>query len=377
MEKMIKVHGNSEMRIISPKNDCSYHYFFGYYDLQSYSSDDKKHLCNRVKFMDRLPNKDDVAELGYIDLDSGELTIFAETTAWNFQQGAMLQWYSDDEVVYNIRDNDEYRSVIHNIKTDAKRYADRAVANVSPDGKYGLSINFNRLFDFRPGYGYSDVKDHRYDVNQPDDDGVFLVDMVTGKSKLIVSYKDMNMPDDEKYVINHITFNTASDRFLFLNRNFQTEKKPWQTSLFTSDLGGNIRPILIDTMYSHYNWKNERQILGYCRVDGVYGMFLINDTELPNNIEQLIAPCFVKDIHCIYSPDRRYIIGDGYDNKYRPLYIYDTETGEDDVLYNSYTVTPKIVDIRCDLHARWNHKGNRVSFDSVHRDKREICEIII
>ena len=373
---MKKYNGNADIRIISPEND-GYYYFFGYYDLNAYSFDDSKHLFNRVKFMDRLPLKDDIAELGYIELSTGEVTVFAETAAWNFQQGTMLQWYSDNEVLYNIRDGEEYRSVIHNIVTGDKRYTEKAVANVSPDGKYGVAINFNRVYDFRPGYGYCEVRDKWFDIGQPDDDGIYLVDMLTGKSELIVSYKQMNMPDD-KYVVNHITFNQISDRFLFLNRNFPSLNKPWQTSLFTSDLEGHLHLILKDTMVSHYNWKNGNQILAYCRVNGIYGMYLIDDITNTNNIERLDVPCFEKDIHCVYSPDRRYIIGDGYEiNHHRPLYIYDTVTGEYDTLLNSYTVTPDIVDIRCDLHARWNHKGDRLSYDSIHRGKREIWEIII
>ena len=363
------------MRIITPDENNGYQYFFGYYDLNAYSSDDSKHLCHRVKFMDRLPLKDDVAELCYIDLATGELTVFAETTAWNFQQGAQLQWYSDNEVLYNIRDGEEYRSVIHNIVTGAKRYTDRAVANVSPDGKYGVAINFNRVYDFRPGYGYCGVRDKWYDIGQPDDDGVYLVDMQTGTSKLIVSYKQMNLPDD-KYVINHITINPASNRFLFLNRNFQSPKKPWQTSLFTSDFDGNLHLILQDTMVSHYNWKNANQILAYGRVDDRYGMYLIDDLSPTNHIEKLIAPCFDKDIHCIYSPDRRYIIGDGYEiDHHRPLHIYDTRSGEYGLLANAYTVTPDITDIRCDLHARFNRAGDRISYDTIYRGRREICEI--
>lgn len=32
-------------------------------------------------------------------------------------------------------------------------------------------------------------------------------------------------------------------------------------------------------------------------------------------------------------------------------------------------------DIRCDLHARFNPQGTKVSFDSVHTGRRQICEL--
>ena len=75
------------LHIITPDDDN--HYFFGYYDLRA--SQGSRHLCHRVKFMDRLPEADDVAELGY--LEKGEFIPFATTTAWNFQQGALLQYH--------------------------------------------------------------------------------------------------------------------------------------------------------------------------------------------------------------------------------------------------------------------------------------------
>ena len=81
-----------------------------------------------------------------------------------------------------------------------------------------------RIFAFRAGYGYAGFVDEYADVNSPSEDGVFLVDMESGSSKLIVSYEQLakisGFSDTDKILINHITFNTASDRFIMLVRNF-------------------------------------------------------------------------------------------------------------------------------------------------------------
>ena len=55
-------------RIITP--DDNYHYFFAYYDLQPYSGEGGMHLSHRVSFADRLPQDDDIAQLGYIQGNS-------------------------------------------------------------------------------------------------------------------------------------------------------------------------------------------------------------------------------------------------------------------------------------------------------------------
>ena len=78
--------------ILTP--DDGYHYFFGYYDLPA-TDLSGRHLCHRVSFMDRLPTAEDLAEIGY--LEDGRFVKIGETSAWNFQQGAMLQYHPSKE----------------------------------------------------------------------------------------------------------------------------------------------------------------------------------------------------------------------------------------------------------------------------------------
>ena len=113
--------------ILTPEDDS--HYFFGYYDLRA--SQGKRHLCHRVQFMDRLPVAEEVAELGY--LEDGKFVPFAKTTAWNFQQGALLQYHPflKDTVYYNIFRDGKECTVTHNYATGEKTYTDRATACVT------------------------------------------------------------------------------------------------------------------------------------------------------------------------------------------------------------------------------------------------------
>ena len=80
------------------------HSFFGYYDLSVFSADDRYHLVHRVSFCDQLPQQEDIAEIGIIDMSDYSYKKVTETTAWNFQQGAMLQWHPaapDTAIIYN------------------------------------------------------------------------------------------------------------------------------------------------------------------------------------------------------------------------------------------------------------------------------------
>ena len=378
----------TDAKIITPQDD--HHYFFAYYDMRA-TGENGKHLCHRVPFFDRNPNADDVAELGY--LDDGKFIKFAETTAWNFQQGAMLQYhpYLENTVYYNVCEDGKFMTVTHNIATGEKKYADRATACISPDGKWGLAVNFGRIFAFRPGYGYAGFEDKYADTNAPEEDGVFLVDMESGRSKQIVTYTALQaisgFADDDKILINHITFNTTSDKFLMLVRCFPKADRPgWTTSVIISDRDGNIYPLLKNTYFSHYHWRNSDEFVAHCTVEGDRkSMYIINvvtgkweEHDMPYFRERLAnnRNC---DIHCCFSPDGKYIIGDGYYAKadpYRHLMAYNVSTKESRLMLSSFDDDPdKWGDIRCDLHARFVWGGSHISFDTTCNGKREIALI--
>lgn len=370
-------------KVITPDDEG--HYFFGYYDLQPFDSTGRYHLCHKAPFEDHIPAEDDICELGVIDLQTGKFIKYAETTAWNFQQGALLRWYKDDDhILFNIRSDGAYRCCILNIKNGEKRILPMAIADVSHDGKHGVCINFSRIFDFRPGYGYAGIKDSYFDEKAPSEDGVFLMDMETGDVKQILDYKKMRdaFPKEPycrgKLLVNHINFNPSGNRYAMLFRNFRENGMMWKTQLLTGDLEGNIYCLADYAFHSHYNWKNNDELLifsGLCEENRSDALYLFRD--LTHEVTRLPEPNPNKDIHCLYSPNKRYIIGDGYPDAagYRNLHLIDTLKNTDTVIgkYFSGKQTEKTVEFRCDLHARFDPTGRYISFDSVHIGKRCVC----
>lgn len=370
-----------DVQILTP-ND-GYHYFFGYYDMRA-TGERGRHLCHRVSFMDHLPTAEDVAEIGY--LEDGKFVKIGDTTAWNFQQGAMLQYHPflENTVYYNVFEDGRFLTLTHNFATGEKKYADRASACISPDGKWGLGVNFGRIYDFRPGYGYAGFRDENSEVNAPVNDGVFLIDMESGSSKLLLSYKELapiaGFSAEDKVLVNHITFNTTSDRFVMLVRNFPMPgKRGWSTSMVIGDLKGNAYTVLPNTYVSHYHWENDRDIVAHCTVEGKKKSLYLIDVITGKSCELGMPYLYGegnRDIHCNFSPDGKYIIGDGYPfDGYRYLMVYSLESGESRELLRVKTNKPSVVDIRCDLHARFVWDGKYISFDTVHNGRREIALI--
>lgn len=377
----MNITSKSNIEIISP-ND-GYNYFFGYYDLQPYNKDATKHLAHRVSFADRIPEIDDVAEVGYITLPDKVFHKVDVTHAWNFQQGALLQWFDEENIIYNDFRAGNFCSIIKNIYNGNERIICQPLANLSLDRKWGLSINFSRVWDFRPGYGYCNLKDKFYSENTPEQDGIFLVDIEKNTSKLIVNYKQLAeiFPEkpfcDMKLLVNHITFNPSANRFLFLLRNFPEPGKRWGTILITADRdGNNLKNLTNYEVNSHYYWKNDKEIIIYSGLPK-WGIYFINDD---NGERQMLDDDLINydDIHCIYSPDRTCFIGDGYPNTGSSRYImfYDFINKKSRAIAKVYSMPVENTDIRCDLHNRFSVDGKLVSFDSYHTDKRQICQFV-
>ncbi len=357
-----------------------YHYFFGYYDLQPFDESGKFHLAHRTSFVDRIPTAEDVVELGYISLEDKRFHKVAESRAWNFQQGSLLQWYDAESIIYNDFLDGEYCSVIRNIHTGAQRLICAPLAHLSADRKWGLSINFPRVWDFRPGYGYCNTADAYGDIRAPEEDGIFLVDLEQNTSRLILNYRQLSalFPEEPfcemKLVVNHITFNPSASRFLFLLRNFPEAGKRWGTLLATADRdGGNVRKLTNYEVNSHYHWKDDRHIMIYSGLPkwGIY--FFDDETGQRQMLEDELVN--QDDIHCLYAPDRTCFIGDGYwdADSFRSIFLYDFETRKSTRILRIYSQPNTVTtDIRCDLHNRFSPDGKWVTFDSWHNRRREI-----
>lgn len=369
------------------------HFFFGYYDLPAADAHGR-HLCLQVPFRDHFPMPEDVAVLGWLPMPptgspdpaaSQEFHAFAGTVAWNFQQSCMLQWLpAPDTCLYNTFADGAFGCCIQNLETGAQRQLPRAVTNVSQDGTKAVCVNMPRIYDFRPGYGYEEIKDPFTEVAAPADDGVFLMDLATGDSRMILSLAeavDFLASNGEeivgrKVVINHITFNPSASRYLFLLRNFPEPGGRWDTWLVTADSnGGDLRYHNCWGMASHYHWRDDCTMLFYMMAGPQDPQLVLVDDET-GELQAINKELFKADGHCSYSPDLKWMLYDSYagsaPDHLRTLYVYSVERDQLIVLgrFRSETLPRGTVDLRCDLHPRWMPDGKSVSFDSIHEGYR-------
>ncbi len=414
-------------RVFPRRMNC--HYFFGYYGISPWSQDERYLLGMRVNFINRHPTIEDKADILLKDNENNEIEKIGETNTWCWQQGCMLQWLGPDfnsNIIYNDMKEGRFVSVIKNIKSGKEKIIDFPVYAISSDGKTALTLNFSRLNETRKGYGYTRAKAKKHQKKYPDNDGIYLIDLKKNKAKLIVSLLDLynfeTVPSMKRGIhwVDHISISPDGKRACFFHR-WYINKELFHTRLFTIDLNGKDIFMFPDSgFYSHISWKNNKELFGFCslsrKLNKIRGysnksylikLFSLYRKIIPRSIRKQLLPTgyfilkdkteeYVKinickeDGHGSWFKDK-YIITDTYpDNKHFQKLVFYNPTTNKKILVGKFYAIPDIryigqknkslfekSGIRCDLHPRWDRKGEKICIDSVCEGERNMYVIHI
>ncbi len=412
--------------------DDGAHYFVGYYDKQPWSDDGSKLLAHRTSFCDRFPSANDPCELGYIDLETKVFHPVATTRAWNYQQGAHLQWITIAGtacLLFNDR-TDENTIIARAVDlsgNEIRRYPVPVYA-VSKDRTFALTLDFARLTRLRPEYGYPGLTDPHSSEPSPSTTGISRLDLETGAITQLVSIHDFARHDDlpehtPHQHINHIMINPSGTRACVLHR-FDRPDGILASRLFTFDTTtGTDRRLLMSGMVSHYDWRDNQTLLAWAGKRALLGtgtekptpkqraMTLARKTLKPvyyalgkprilmNKImkdsyllipDQNDAPTtpfaqgeLTCDGHCTYLHDGstppQWVLTDGYpDMKSRqPLYLWDTHKDQGTEIGRFHTPRELDAELRVDLHPRFSQDGSTICIDSAMNGSRAIYTLDI
>jgi hypothetical protein len=411
----LKVHSGVTLRAITegPKS-----HFFGYFDKSPWLQRPEWDwvLAHETELPDRPPGPKDVVGLGYVDVAQGsQFHRLGETAAWNFQQGAMLQWVprQGKTVLFNERVGDRAIAIVLEVESGRKRSLQAPVAALAPDGRFGLSVNFGRLNQTSPGYGYAGVRDPFTGIACPKEDGIGRVDLESGQAELLLSthavasFGGNGDAPGAYHWLNHVQFNTDGSRICFLHR-CRTAAGTTFTRLIACAPDGTGMKVLISGMASHYDWRSPNEVLAWAgerkllqgpvkdggglpigkllrkayRILGKPRFLkhrLLNDryvviNEQTSQRTTLAHKRLESDGHCSFSPDRQWLLTDTYPDRRRQvsLLLYHWQSGM--VLdVAQFSSPPEFEDeVRCDLHPRWSPGGTRICVDSAHSGTRQI-----
>lgn len=354
------------------------HVFFGYYDIQQLNSRQDKMLVTVIP--EKADTRTDAAELKWVDLAAGAYHDVAQTRAWCWQQGARFRWHpvQEDVVLYNDVEDGQYVMRAYDLAQgkEVDRFP-RAMYDVTPDFRYGLSLNYSRLQRLRPGYGYSTLPDETGKAKIPAGDGIFLVDLSTREEKLIVSYEQLVAltPEaaNEWNYINHISIAPDGSRFMFFHLWTPGADARWHAKLYTAKMDGSGLVCLEEEyITSHYCWRNGNELLttsvGFGGSESSYIMYNISE-----GTRKILTNGQLKhDGHPTYMRDKTHIITDTYPLKSCMQHVFcDAVTGSDyEPVCDIYSDPRWFGEKRCDLHPRLTPDNGIFTIDSTFQSRK-------
>ena len=344
------------------------HVFFGYYDIQQVKG--RRMLVTVVP--QKADTRRDPAQLQWIDMETGDYHDIATTRAWCWQQGSRLRWHPtlEDTVLYNDVEGDRYVCRIRDLETGTTRTLGAALYDITPDGRFGLSLDYSRLQRLRPGYGYDVLPDRTQGEAVPKNDGIFLVDLDSGERKLVVSYEQLVELDPESAgglnYVNHISVSPDGERFLFFHLWTPEVGARWHGTLCTARLDGSgLERVEKSFVPSHYCWRGSDTLLitsvGFGGSPSYYYLYdLTRGTR-----EKLRSEHLDKDGHPSFMADGQRFLSDTYPQggSMQQLYIADVAGERYEPICDIYSDPRLFDDKRCDLHPRLAPDGVTITID--------------
>ncbi|MEO6847807.1 MAG: hypothetical protein ABI443_09570 [Chthoniobacterales bacterium] len=379
----------------------------------------------RFPFEDHLSAPGDVAHVILIDLETGDETVVAETRGWEFQLGANLNWGGGDhELFFNDVDTSTWTPFAWKLDplTGQRLRLEGTVYHASPNGRLLISSNLVTTRKTQCGYGVClpEAMLPPLRVGPLEDDGFWITDTRTGKSRLLISTKTIfdrlsaelstpNVDPDRSEIAGfHSKFNPQGDALMLSLRWFSAaEEAGWD--MFKKDFNAvqyawvtlRIDPVTGEADLStlrcatgsklwqkhghHGTWfPDGRRISQNLAINGNAdglrfvqvnadgsGLGIIPGTEtLPGSG------------HPTMHPDDRHILTDSYPREpvaygdgTVPLRWIDLRTGEETHLARVNALNPAEVihsSLRCDPHPAWDRTFRYVVFNGMDKDVRRV-----
>jgi hypothetical protein len=396
-------------------------HWFGYYSQPPLSADGHWLLAHRADFDGRQIKAEDQVEIGCFDLRNGSWRMLGTTRAFNWQQGAMLQWLGpgyNSKVIFNDQEGDQFVARIVDVATGERRTVPSAIYAVHPSGRRALGVRFERHY-FCRAYHYEGICDKRWEVPIHPDDGILDIDLETGTTRLLVRTAAIaaiesvpNMAETPHW-LEHLLWNPSGTRFGFLHRFGSNEN--YMTRVFTADPDGKDLFYLSDyasRTYTHMGWRTDQAFVIFVSKSKPLGQAysaLVQSTNpfkvlpvhiyrgvkrfLPRRVteglhresgyalvrdgegaQDLISTGLLwGDGHPSWTRDGRFMLTDTYadDAGFRHLLLYDAERDHVHSVGKFYS-PHNSCSYRCDLHPRFSRDGQYVVIDTAHMGQHQI-----
>lgn len=351
--------------------------FFGYYDLKQIK--ENKMLVHVTK--KNANTKKDFVEIGYYNLQNNKYNFVTISRAWCWQQGSRLRWSKEKNAIFfnDVNENGycTKKYDISNMKT--LDIIDYPLYDIDNEEEYGISINFSRLQQLRPGYGYNFLKENRIIEKAPNNDGLYIVNIKNKEKKLLISLQELAQRNDKDlqyyHYINHVSISPDGEKIMFFhlwtNKN-QTNRK---TELCIIDKNGkNFQILEEEFLVSHYTWVSNDELL-VTAVDTLKGKCMYIRYKIIQKDKFMIEnKNLIEDGHPTFLHVNKFVSDTYPDNiSNQRVFSYNINTNTYTQLLKIYSNPMLYDEKRCDLHPRIDNVENRITIDTTfYKKKRSI-----
>jgi hypothetical protein len=364
------------------------HHFFGYIgqcQTIPWNASDRYILGMEIGKIDRMPKQEEAATIILVDTTENNKIIRVEKThAWNPQQGTMFYWNpqaAETQFFFNDRDvkTGKVFAVLYDIEKKERvreyRYDKTPIGNsgVAQNGGSFLGLNYGRLTRLRLVTGYPGSWDWSKDDDAPDYDGIFVVDIKTGKKRLLVSYRQLAEQLQQRGLniegtalfINHTLWNRRGDHVYFFVRGGWKHRGKRINMPCSIHIDGTGLTLHDKHIGGHPEWAEDNLVIGRQGKDQI--LYDIGKKKIVGKLgTPEIFPEPEGDISL--SPNGKWF-ANGYKKRDKNYYVvyrrsdgaYGRSKGLDKGSYAG--------DIRIDPAPRWNRNNNALLVPGIAKDK--------
>lgn len=384
-----KQQSRESIRLVA-KGGCIHRFF----DTSPISPSGKYIALFRFFDEEHSPHPGDMGEVFVQDLESGEIVFSTLTRGWEMQLGANVQWgKNDEELFYNDVDTITWKAyaVRVNFKKQKKIRCAGSVFMVSPDGDKLLSYDLCKSRLAQVGYGVV-VPDSvlAHNVGPVSDDGVYLTDLNTNKSKMIASLSDIYKnsipsiaitdPENYEYYCFQVKWNPQGTRILATVQWTPLEGGERRRAVVTMKPDGtDIRTAITPEQWAkgghHVNWMPDGEHLSMnLNIDGKDGLEIISVKYDGSDLREVYP---IGSGHPSFNvAGLPYIITDAYAGEIivgkdlTPIRFINYEEQTESNLAEIYLPPINNFEFRVDAHPAWDRSGRYVVFNGMENGHR-------
>ncbi len=383
------------VKCVTPDDGFYIHNFF---DVCPWSPSGRYLVCSRLPFQDHPPEPGDPADICVIDLEEETIETVYTTPAWGMQTGAHQQWgRTDDRLYFNDMKNGLPTGVKFDLETRTPEFLDGPIYQVAPDETCAVSPAFMIFNHLQLGYTatLAPELDRPAAPGAPEDDGLWRVDLGTGETSLLYSFRqvydivpDREVLDGYAFYGHYPQFNPQGTRLSYPVMALCPEQGTRKMMMVTSRADGSELTVALpwqDWVSGHHPcWHPDgERITMNLAAPGEEMRFCIFNWD--GTGKQTLVPDIIGSGHPSVHRDGRFLLTDAYPNEPMckdelvPIRLIDLQRGTESAACWIWTMgrTPypernKNAVLRVDPHPAWSRDHTHACFTGAPDERRQL-----